>query len=240
MKARVLIVEDVREMAELIAMYLANEGLETVSCQTAEEALELCRRSPPDIVVLDINLPGMDGFEFLQTLRRESPVPVLIVSARDSDEDMILGLGVGADEFVTKPFSPKVLAARVRALLRRTRDLSAPRTDIVRFGDYALDREGYTLKRGEHRVSLSSREFEVLSYLVEHAGKPRSPEEVYADVWRNQYGDLTAVGVYVQRLRRKLEADPANPVYIQTVHGRGYRFNKEMLLQSARGTESKP
>jgi DNA-binding response OmpR family regulator len=234
LQARVLIIEDVGEMAELIGMYLRNEGLETTVCDTAERGLELFSSCAPDLVVLDINLPGMDGFEFLQTLRHKSTVPVLIVSARDSDEDMILGLGIGADEFVTKPFSPKVLAARVRALLRRTRDLSAPLPEVVRFGDFALDRDGYVLKRGEQRVGLSSREFEVLAYLIEHAGKPQSPDEIYAGVWQNQFGDLTAVGVYIQRLRRKIETDPANPRYIQTVHGRGYRFNEQTIRPDGR------
>jgi DNA-binding response OmpR family regulator len=234
MKARILVIEDVREMADLIALYLGGEGMEVDSCPTGEEGLERFRANRFDLVVLDINLPGMDGFELLQHLRRESAVPVVIVSARDADEDMVLGLGIGADEFVTKPFSPKVLAARVRALLRRTRDLSAPLPEVVRFGDFALDREGYVLKHGEQRVGLSSREFEVLAYLVEHAGKPQSPDEIYAGVWQNQFGDLTAVGVYIQRLRRKIEDDPANPKYIQTVHGRGYRFNEQTIRPGGR------
>lgn len=229
MQARVLVVEDVREMADLIALYLTKDGMLVTATETAERALELCRAGPPDLVVLDINLPGMDGFEFLQTLRRESAVPVLVVSARDADDDLIHGLGIGADEFVTKPFSPKVLVARVRALLRRTRELATPRRQTVRFGDYVLDREGCLLRRGETRVPLSSREFEVLDYLVAHAGKPQTPDEIYGGVWKNQYGDLTAVGVYIQRLRRKIEADPAEPRYIQTVHGRGYRFAVEEI-----------
>jgi len=137
---------------------------------------------------------------------------------------------------MTELFSPKVLAARVCALLRRTRDLSAPRPELVRFGDYSLDRDGFVLKRGAQRVGLSSREFEVLAYLVEHAGKPQSPDEIYASVWHNQYGDLTAVGVYIQRLRRKLEADPSNPQFIHTVHGRGYRFNEETIRRDSRGS----
>ncbi len=119
MQARILIIEDVKEMAELIRLYLQKEGMDADICETGEEGLAQFAREPYDMVVLDINLPGIDGFEFLQRLRRDSAVPVMIVSARDADEDMILGLGIGADEFVTKPFSPKVLAARVRARLPR-------------------------------------------------------------------------------------------------------------------------
>ncbi|HET6451490.1 MAG TPA: response regulator transcription factor [Spirochaetia bacterium] len=228
MQARILIIEDVREMADLIRLYLQKEGVEATISDSAEDALQEFERQRFDLVVLDINLPGMDGFEFLQRIRHTSSVPVIIVSARDADEDMILGLGIGADEFVTKPFSPKVLVARVRAMLRRTTDLKAS-PNSIRFGDFLLDIDGYLLKKGGEKIPLSSKEFEVLAYLATHAGKALSPDAIYADVWRNQFGDITAVAVYVQRLRRKIEADPAAPQFIETVHGMGYRFNAEAL-----------
>ena len=187
--------------------------------------MDALRQQGPDLVILDINLPGMDGFEFLQLLRRESTVPVVVVSARDTDEDMILGLGIGADEFVTKPFSPKVLTARVRALLRRTRVLDGgPPAREVAFGEFAFDPETLLLTRGGRHVRLSTRETEVLACLIAQRGKPMAPEAIYREVWKNEFGDLTAVGVYIQRLRRKIEEDPANPRYLETVHGRGYRF----------------
>jgi two-component system response regulator RegX3 len=210
-------------MADLIGLYLEKDGMETVARETGEEGLRVFEEEKFDLVVLDINLPGMDGFEFLQKLRKTSTVPVLIVSARDADEDMILGLGIGADEFVAKPFSPKVLTARVRALLRRVTDLRAP-TRTVRFGEYTLDVDGYLLKKGAEKVPLSSREFEVLAYLATHPGKALSPETIYSEVWKNQYGDLTAVAVYIQRLRKKIETDPSAPKFIETIHGMGYRF----------------
>ena len=228
MQARILIIEDVKEMAELIRLYLEKEGVAATLCETAEEALVEFARERFDLVVLDINLPGMDGFEFLQRLRKTSSVPVMIVSARDADEDMILGLGIGADEFVTKPFSPKVLVARVRAMLRRTTDLKAS-PNSIRFGEFLLDIDGYLLKRGGEKVPLSTKEFEVLAYLASHAGKALAPDTIYSDVWRNQFGDVTAVAVYVQRLRRKIEKDPTSPVLIETVHGMGYRFNAEAI-----------
>ncbi len=228
MQAKVLIVEDVKEMADLIRLYLQKEGMDATICETAEEGLAQFGRERYDLVVLDINLPGMDGFEFLQRLRKTNTVPVMIVSARDADEDMILGLGIGADEFVTKPFSPKVLVARVRAMLRRTTDLKAS-PNCVKFGDYLLDIDGYLLKRGGEKVPLSSKEFEVLAYLATHPGRAVSPETIYADVWRTQFGDITAVAVYVQRLRKKIEKDPSSPVFIETVHGMGYRFNAEEI-----------
>ncbi len=230
MKARILVIEDVREMGELIALYLEKEGVQTALCESAEAGLETFAASTFDLVVLDINLPGMDGFEFLQRLRKTSNVPVVIVSARDTDEDMILGLGIGADEFVTKPFSPKVLAARVRAILRRATDTRTTGPNCIKFADFILDLDSYLLKRGKEKIPLSSKEFEVLSFLAFHPGKPMTPETIYAEVWNNQYGDITAVGVYIQRLRKKIEADPTNPQLIETVHGMGYRFNAEAIV----------
>ncbi len=228
MKARILVIEDVKEMSDLIRLYLEKEGMETAAFESGEEGLAAFAAGSYDLVVLDINLPGIDGFEFLQRLRKTSAVPVMIVSARDTDEDMILGLGIGADEFVTKPFSPRVLIARVRAMLRRQSDLRAGENS-VRFGEYSLDLDGYLLKRGAEKIPLSTREFEVLAFLATHPGKAMNPETIYAEVWKNRYGDVTAVGVYIQRLRRKLEVDPSNPVYIETVHGMGYRFNAEAM-----------
>jgi two-component system response regulator RegX3 len=227
-QAKVLIVEDVREMAELVRLYVQKEGMDAEIFETGEAALEAFEKEKFDLVVLDINLPGIDGFEFLQRLRKTSAVPVLIVSARDTDEDMILGLGIGADEFVTKPFSPKVLTARIRAVLRRATDLKAG-VNSVKFGEYLLDLDGYLLKKGAQKISLSTKEFEVLALLATHPGKAMSPESIYSQVWSNQYGDITAVAVYVQRLRKKIETDPSAPQFIETVHGMGYRFNRETI-----------
>jgi two-component system response regulator RegX3 len=225
-QAKILIIEDVREMADLIKLYLQKEGMEATLCETGEDGLVAFEKDRFDLVVLDINLPGIDGFEFLQRLRRTSAVPVMIVSARDADEDMILGLGIGADEFVTKPFSPKVLVARARAILRRATDMRA-NPNSIRFGEFVLDIDGFLLKKGGEKVPLSSKEFEVLAFLATHPNKAMSAETIYAEVWKNQYGDVTAVAVYIQRLRRKIEADPAAPAFIETVHGMGYRFNGE-------------
>ncbi len=226
MKASVLIIEDVREMAELIDMYLAKEGIVSTICETAESGLVSLRETSYDLIILDLNLPGMDGFEFLGRVRKSSNIPVIIVSARDSDEDLVMGLGIGADEFVTKPFSPKVLAARVRAALRRAAN-TFPGTKDLCFGPFTLDIEAYLLKKDGKRISLSTKEFEVLAFLASHPGKPLSPETIYGEVWKNAFGDLTAVAVYVQRIRKKIEEDPANPKYIETVHGMGYVFRGE-------------
>ena len=225
MKASVVIIEDIKEMSDLIQLYVKREGMDTTAFDNAEDALEYLKTTTPDLILLDINLPGMDGFEFLNIYHKQSDCPVLIVSARDSDEDIIMALGYGADEFVTKPFSPKVLMARIRALLRRKQSgVSSSSKNMIQFGPYTLNTESCLLKKGDERIHLSAKEFDILLYLINSKGKTSTPEEIYRKVWGSEFGDLTAVAVYVQRLRKKLEADPAAPHFIETVHGMGYRF----------------
>ena len=225
MKASVVIIEDIKEMSDLIQLYVKREGMDTAVFDNAEDALVYLKDNTPDLILLDINLPGMDGFEFLNNYHKQSDCPVLIVSARDSDEDIIMALGYGADEFVTKPFSPKVLMARIRALLRRKQSGSSGSSkNIIQFGPYTLNTESCLLKKGDERIHLSAKEFDILLYLINSKGKTSTPEEIYRKVWGSEFGDLTAVAVYVQRLRKKLESDPAAPHFIETVHGMGYRF----------------
>ena len=226
MKGNILVVEDVQELADLVKLYLSKEGLDVKTTESAEDALILLDSWNPDLIVLDINLPGMDGFEFLHKYRKNNNIPVLIVSARTADEDIISGLGYGADEFVTKPFSPRVLVARVRAMLRRVQEVNdKDQGAVFTFGPFTLDFDACILKRGKDKISLSAKEYGVLEYLVKNAGRSATPEQIYSQVWKNAYGDLTTVAVYIQRIRRKIEKDPAEPDYIETVHGMGYRFN---------------
>ena len=228
MQGNILVIEDVKEMADLVTLYMSREGFEVRAAESAEDGFAVIEDWKPELVILDINLPGMDGFEFLQRFRRSSDSPVLIISARNSDEDQISGLGIGADEYITKPFSPKVLVARVRALFRRIREFSEKtQENILRFGPFILDYDSCVLKKNDKRIPLSTKEYGCLAWLSEHSGKPMNVEDIYSGVWKNNYGDLTAVAVYIQRLRKKIEDDPANPVYIETVHGMGYRFNTE-------------
>ena len=229
MKSKILVIEDVPEMAQLVCMYMENAGFEAKSTETAEEAIhELNGGYTPDLVLLDLNLPGMSGLEFLKKFREnyKTTIPVIIVSARDADEDIITGLGYGADEFVTKPFSPRVLVARVQAKLLRQAVTEASAEKTVQFGPYTIYCNSCILKKGSEKIPLSTKEYEVLEFLVNHAGEPLSPEMIYSNVWKTQYGDVTAVAVYIQRLRKKIEENPASPRYITTMFGMGYRFDK--------------
>lgn len=226
MSTKILVIEDVPEMSELVAMYLEKEGMSVSKALSAEEGLALLRTETPDLVILDLNLPGMSGFDFLKKFREEynNTIPVIISSARDGDEDIIEGLGLGADEFVTKPFSPRVLVAKVRANLRRGSEIAAAAEEYYAFGNYKLLLNSCVLKKGSERIPLSNKEYKVLEYFTRHEREPLSPEKIYKDVWGAEYGDITAVAVYVQRLRKKIEANPSDPHFIKTVFGMGYLF----------------
>ncbi|MBN2441730.1 MAG: response regulator transcription factor [Spirochaetales bacterium] len=224
MRARVLIIEDEIDIAQLISLYLKNDGMEPVLCPDAECGLKTLLISSFDLIILDINLPGMDGFQFLQTIRKSNNVPVIIVSARKADEDLVLGLGIGADEFVVKPFSPKVLVARARALLRRVSEKATLNSKLIFFGDFSLDPEAYLVKKGDSRIFLTAKEFEVLRFLLLHQGKTFTASQLYEKIWGKKYGDLATVAIHIQRIRKKIEEDPANPEFIQNIYGAGYTF----------------
>ena len=237
LKATVLIIEDDKAIADLITLYLGRDGIETVHAMSGESGLEAFERDEPDLVVLDINLPGMDGYEVLQNLKRRGDVPVVMVTARQEDEDAILGFGMGADDYVSKPFSPKVLAARIRTHLTRVRKADAavkaaatgssdPDGDVVmEFGPYRLDARTFTLLKDGEKISLSPREIDLLIHLVRNPGRPLGQNDLYKEVWGREYGDLSTVAVHIQRLRKKIEEDPANPRWLKTSHGRGYFFD---------------
>ena len=228
----VFIIEDEESISKLVCMYLEKSNIKAEPFYNAEDALaKLNENVKPDLLILDLNLPGMSGFDFLKKFREmfKATIPVMIVSARDADEDIISGLEYGADEFVTKPFSPGVLVARVQAHLRRKDILTGSSEDSITFGEYTLLLNSCVLKKGSEKIPLSTKEYKVLEYLVQNAGTVISPEKIFNDVWKVQYGDITAVAVYVQRLRKKLETDPSNAKYIKTEFGKGYIFNKDLI-----------
>ncbi|MBR1615780.1 MAG: response regulator transcription factor [Treponema sp.] len=228
MSAKILVIEDVPEMAELVAMYLTKDGMAVQTAGSAEEGLDIIEKDIPDLIILDLNLPGMSGFDFLKKFRNghTATVPVIVASARDEDEDIIKALGVGADEFVTKPFSPRVLVAKVNANLRRNSEVSAAAEDTYSFGPYKILLNSCVLKKGAEKIPLSAKEYKVLEFLIQHEGKALTPETIYKEVWKSEFGDMTAVAVYIQRLRKKIEDDPASPKYFKTEFGMGYKFTR--------------
>ncbi len=231
-KPYVFVIEDEESISKLVCMYLAKSDITAEPFYNAEDALKkLDTGVKPDLLILDLNLPGMSGFDFLKKFREmfKATIPVMIVSARDADEDIISGLEYGADEFVTKPFSPGVLVARVQAHLRRKNLSTSSSEESVNFGEYTLLLNSCVLKKGAEKIPLSTKEYKVLEYLIKNAGTVLSPEKIFNDVWKVQYGDITAVAVYIQRLRKKLEENPSEAKYIKTEFGKGYIFNKDYI-----------
>lgn len=229
----IYVIEDEESISKLICMYLKKASIDASPFYNAEDALSSIEKDRNlDLIILDLNLPGMSGFDFLKTIKEKFNTkmpPVMILSARDADEDIIQGLGYGADEFITKPFSPSVLVARVQANLRRQSTATANAEESINFGDYTLLLNSCVLKKGTVKVPLSTKEYEVLEFLVKHAGQTLTPEAIYKGVWKVEFGDLTAVAVYIQRLRKKIEDNPADCVFIKTDFGKGYIFNKDKI-----------
>jgi DNA-binding response OmpR family regulator len=235
MKAKVLIVEDEEALADLAKEYLQREGIHCRICGSGEEARRVVKEEAFDLVLLDINLPGIDGFEFLQGLRLTSAIPVMVLSAREADEDIITGLSAGADDFISKPVAPRVLAARVRALLRRSRMDTHPaeQRKTICFGPFILDFDACTLSKGGDRTPLTAREFDVLAFLADNPGKTYAAQDIYERVWGQRYGDPATIGVYIQRIRKKIEVDSEQPTILLTLKGKGYRFNTDAIINEA-------
>ncbi len=221
---RILAVEDDERIRSAVKLALEDEGWIVDEAESGEQAIELFNRSAPDVVLIDIMLPGIDGFELCRTLRRTSDVPVVMVTARNDTHDIVAGLEAGADDYLTKPFAPKELSARIRALLRRIRP-SAPGHARLVFGDLELiPDEGKVLREGSE-VHLTKTEFRLLCELAESPGKVLSREALLDKVWGYDYfGDGRLVDVHIRRLRTKVEHDPANPRHVVTVRGLGYRL----------------
>ncbi len=221
----VFVIEDEESISKLICLYLSKSNIKTQAFYNAEEAVkELKNGANPDLILLDLNLPGMSGFEFLEKIKKDDNIPqqsIMILSARDADEDIIKGLNIGANEFITKPFSPSVLVARIQANLRRDAQSTE---ETISFGEYTILLNSCVLKKGTEKIPLSTKEYEVLEFLAKNPNMSLSPEKIYSNVWKVQYGDITAVAVYIQRLRKKIEKNPNECEYIKTDFGKGYIF----------------
>ncbi|MBC49813.1 MAG: DNA-binding response regulator [Ilumatobacter sp.] len=224
MGTRILAVEDDERIRSAVKLALEDEGWIVDEAESGEEAIDKFNRATPDVVLIDIMLPGIDGFELCRTLRRTSDVPVVMVTARNDTHDIVAGLEAGADDYLTKPFAPKELSARIRALLRRIKPSTHGHARIV-FGDLELiPDEGKVLREGTE-VHLTKTEFRLLCELAESPGKVLSREALLDKVWGYDYfGDGRLVDVHIRRLRTKVESDAANPRHVVTVRGLGYRL----------------
>lgn len=227
--SRILVVEDDPALTELIQDYLEAEGFEVQTCADGKAGLAEALTGHHDLILLDLMLPGLGGFDILRAYRAQWPHPVLVVSARGDDVDKIRGLGMGADDYVSKPFSPAELVARVKAHLARYRRLTgSPGAGMGhewRAGPLGYDQEKKQVRLGEVPLALTAKELELLVLFIQNPGRLFSKEEIYGRVWgENVSGDISTVTVHVRRLREKVEADPANPRLIETVWGLGYRL----------------
>ena len=227
MTRSVLVVEDEPTVRETLAEALAEDGLRVTTAADGPAALARFRADRPDLIVLDIMLPGMSGIEVCRVIRAESAVPILMLTARDSELDKVIGLELGADDYVTKPFSLRELQARIRALLRRAEATTAPPAAPapVQLGAVTIDLAGHRILRDGKPLPLKPKAFDLLAFLVGNAGQAFSREQLLERVWGYEYaGETRTVDVHVHWLRRQVEADPATPRYIQTVRGVGYVF----------------
>jgi DNA-binding response OmpR family regulator len=221
----VLLVEDEPTVRETVAEALESDGLRVVTAADGREALQHFRADPPDLVLLDLMLPELSGMEVCRILRRESAVPIVMLTARDSELDKVVGLELGADDYVTKPFSLRELQARVRAQLRRQESAATvpPRASEVRLGDVTVDLAGHRLVRSGRSLPIKPRAFELLAFLLRHPGQVFSRDQLLERVWGYDYaGETRTVDVHVHWLRTQLEEDPSHPRFLETVRGVGY------------------
>jgi DNA-binding response OmpR family regulator len=222
----VLVVDDDDNVRDVVRRYLERAGYRVSVAETGEDALLRAAETEPDLVVLDLMLPGMDGFEVCRRLRQRRPVPVVMLTARGDEDDRIAGLQLGADDYVAKPFSPRELVLRVTSVLRRTGAEPAPVRDELVDGDLVVDMTARRASLGGEPLSLTTREFDLLEFMVTHAGTAFTRAELLSRVWGWDFGDQSTVTVHVRRLREKVERDPARPGRIATVWGVGYRYDR--------------
>lgn len=224
---KILVVDDEVELAEIIKDYLEEEGFVITLAFDGEEAIKSFERTKYELVILDIMLPHIDGMEVCRRIRANSNVPIIMLSAKSGDIDKILSLGLGADDYMTKPFSPGELVARVKAQLRRYMHLSVQdnKNDILTFGDLSIDSKSYTTSINGKNINLAAKEFEILSFMAKNPSQVFTREQLFNQIWGfDEYGDINTVTVHIRKIREKIEKEPSKPVYIKTVWGVGYKF----------------
>jgi len=224
-KDLVLIVDDDEAVQSVLYKVIRSNGIEARTASNGEEALELVSRTHFDLILLDVNMRGMDGFEVVHALReRGVKTPIIIVSGRQEDYDTLYGLDIGADDYVTKPFNPVILGAKVKALIRRSKESSSGNTHTITAGPFRYDTHTLRLYKNGEEIILSSKENAMVKLFLDNINRIFPKEMIYELIWGEAIIDENAIMVYINRLRQKIEDDPAKPKYIQTVRGLGYRF----------------
>ncbi len=222
---KILVVEDEASFSEALSYVLGKEGFEVVVADTGDGAVATFDKVGADLVLLDLMLPGLSGTEVCKQLRARSNVPIIMLTAKDTEVDKVVGLELGADDYVTKPYSKAELVARIRAVLRRRGESSDHTESLLTAGPVKIDVERHQVSINDQIVSLPLKEFELLEFLVRNSGRVLTRTQLIDRVWGSDYfGDTKTLDVHVKRLRAKIEKDPANPVYIQTIRGLGYKF----------------
>ena len=228
---RILVVDDEVDIVDFIGDYLTGEGYEVIKAYDGVEALNKMRQNLPDLVVLDIMLPGLDGFEVCKQIRADSTIPILMVTAKDTDVDKIIGLEIGADDYIPKPFNPRELVARVKAILRRTyRQDYQPhsQTVILEYKDLSIDTQRRRVTIENRLLELTVKEFDLLLFLMQNPGHVYSRDHLLDSVWgQDSFVGARTVDVHIRRLREQIETDASQPQYIKTVWGVGYKFTDE-------------
>jgi len=222
---RILVVDDEPQIVKVLQAYLEKAGYQVITAADGPAAVRLFRQHHPDFLILDLNLPGMDGLDVCRELRRESNVPILMLTARVEEADRLIGLELGADDYVVKPFSPREVVARVRTIFRRSSSDAPQATSVIRIGSLVIDLEGYSVRRDDHSIDLTRTEFEILATMARQPRRVLSRMQIMEQALGDSFeGYERTIDAHIKNLRNKLEPNPKKPTFIHTVFGVGYKF----------------
>lgn len=228
MQKHILLVEDDEAIREMVDNYLTMEGFQVTTATNGEEALQNCLQKTFDLVILDIMIPKLNGLEVLKIIREQAALPIIIMSAKDSDVDKALGLGLGADDYIAKPFSMLEFSARVKAVIRRATKYSSQaeqKQEVLEIDNLKIDIVNFSITKSGQEIKLTSKEFSILKLFVTNRHRVFTKEQIYQTIWKDAYyGDENIINVHIRRLREKIEDDPSHPHYIKTLWGIGYKF----------------
>lgn len=222
---RVLVAEDEKDIRELLELNLVAEDFCVFTAKDGKEALEIFEREKIDIALLDVMMPKINGYKVITEIRKNSDIPVIFITARDEDEDKVLGLGLGADDYISKPFSPSEVIARVQAQLRRYFNYSRKSREEISYNNLVLDKKSCEVRKNHELLALNAKEYKLLKFFMENVGRVFTKKQLYENVWEEEYyGDSNTIMVHISHLRDKIEENPKSPIYLKTIRGIGYKL----------------